>query len=139
VTRQHIWTDTPGNINGEFESEIPFGTNFLDVTVYGSNGIFVENAMVTLLKDNDEIFLNGFTDENGNVTFDLDYSYGGEVGITITKRNLIPFSGMFNISTMGKLVNIDPSQELSVDDGEVDSRTAWTPVTLINPKFFNGI
>ena len=113
----HLWTDTPDNINVQFETEIPFGTNFFDVTVSGSNAMYIEGAMVTLLKDNDEIFLNGFTDENGSVTFDLDYSYGGEVGITITKRNVIPFTGTFEISTDGKLINIDPSQSLSIDDG----------------------
>jgi len=114
----HLWTDTPDNIDAQFETEIPFGTNFFDVTVNGPNGTYVEGAMVTLLKDNDEIFLNGFTNENGNVTFDLDYSYGGEVDITITKRNVIPYTGTFEISTDGKLINIDPSQSLSVDDGD---------------------
>jgi len=113
----HLWTDTPDNINAQFEPEIPFGTNFFDVTVNGPNGTYVEGAMVTLLKD-DDIFLNGFTDESGNVTFDLNYSYGGEVGITITKRNVIPYTGTFEISTDGKLINIDPSQSLSVDDGD---------------------
>ena len=114
----HLWTDTPDNINAQFETEIPFGTNFFDVTVNGPNGTYIEDAMVTLLKDNDEIFLNGFTDGNGNVTFALDYSYGGEVDITITKRNVIPYTGTFEISTDGKLINIDPSQSLSVDDGD---------------------
>jgi hypothetical protein len=113
----HLWTDTPSYLNVDFESEIPFGTNFQDVHVYGTNGIFIENAMITVLKGNDEIFYNTFSDQNGNVTLDLNYDYGGEVNITVTKQNFIPFIGSFEISTMGKLVNVDPTQEVDVDDG----------------------
>ncbi len=113
----HLWTDTPENINVQFEPDIPFGTNFLDVHVNGSNGNDLENALVTLLKDNDEIFLNGFTDQNGNVSFDLNYNNGGEINIAVTKRNIIPFISTIEISTDGNLINIDPSQEMSIEDG----------------------
>ena len=114
----HLWTDTPDYINVQFEENIPFGTNFLDVHVYGPNGIFIEDAMVTVHKGDDEIFFNTFTDQNGNVTLDLTYDYGGEVNLTITKQNYIPFLGSFEINTLGKLINLDPDQEVELDDGE---------------------
>ncbi|MDP6684886.1 MAG: C25 family cysteine peptidase, partial [Candidatus Marinimicrobia bacterium] len=44
----HLWTDTPDNINVQFEPNISFGTNFLEVHVAGSDGNDLENAMVTL-------------------------------------------------------------------------------------------
>ena len=116
----HLWTDTPEYMNVQFEEEIPFGTNFLDVNahVYAINGMVIEDAMVTVHKDNDEIFFNAFTDNDGKVTLDLSYDYGGEVNITVTKRNFIPFTGSFEITITGKLVNVDPTQELTMDDGE---------------------
>ena len=116
----HLWTDTPEYMNVQFEEEIPFGTNFLDVNahVYAINGMVIEDAMVTVHKDNDEIFFNAFTDNDGKVTLDLSYDYGGEVNITVTKRNFIPFTGSFEITITGKLVNVDPTQESIVDDGE---------------------
>ncbi len=116
----HLWTDTPEYMNVQFDEEIPFGTNFLDVNahVYAVNGMVIEDAMITVYKDNDEIFFNAFTDNNGNVTLDLSYNYGGEVNITVTKRNFIPFTGSFEITITGRLVNVDPTQELTVDDGE---------------------
>ena len=43
------------------------GTNFIDVKVL-DNGIPVEDAMVTLLKGNDEIFVSGYSNAGGNVT-----------------------------------------------------------------------
>ena len=78
--------------------------------MYAVNGMVIEDAMVTVHKDNDEIFFNAFTDNNGNVTLDLSYNYGGEVNITVTKRNFIPFTGSFEITITGKLVNVDPTQ-----------------------------
>ncbi len=113
----HLWTDTPEYLTVQFEEEIPFGTNFLDIEVYGSNGIFVEDAMVTILKGNDEIFYNDFTDESGNVTLELLYNYGGEVTLTVTKQDFIPFIGTFEITTTGKLINVDPAEEIILDDG----------------------
>ena len=122
----HLWTDTPETMTVQFESEIPFGTNFIDIYVENSNETPLENARVTLLKGNDEIFLNGFTNQNGNVTFDLDYTNGGDVNVTVTKQNVVPFIGDFEIITDGKLINIDTSQDIIIDDGEGGNQ-------LINP------
>ena len=114
----HLWTDTPIEISVQFENEISFGTNFIDVHVSTLDGSNLEHAMVTLLKGNDEIFMNEFTDENGNVAFHLDYDTGGTVQVTVTHQNVIPNIGSFDITSSGKLINIDPSQPLSINDGE---------------------
>ena len=127
----HLWTDTPENLIVQYESEISFGTNFIDVSVEDSNETPIENARVTLLKGNDEIFLNGFTNQNGNVTFNLDYIYGGNVSVTVTKQNVVPFTGDFDIITDGKLINIDTSQDIIIDDDE-DGNQLLNPGETIN-------
>lgn len=114
----HLWTDTPENLIVQFEESIPFGTNFLDVHVSSSIGMSVENAMITVLKGNDEIFLNILTNEFGDATLDLDYDFGGDVSLTVSKRNFIPFIDSFEISTTGKIINVNHSEAIVVDDGD---------------------
>ena len=81
----HLWTDTPEELIVQYENEISFGTNYLDVNVSFPNGSELENAMVTLLKNDDEIFLNGKTNQNGDLRFNLNYSNDGEVLIKSLK------------------------------------------------------
>jgi len=120
----HLWTDTPNVLSVTHSSEIPFGTNFIDVTVQNQNGTPTENARVTLLKGNDEIFMNGFTNSIGNITFDLNLSSEGIVAVTVTKQNCKPYEGSFSITMDSKLVNLDHDQEVEIqndDDGILSS------------------
>ena len=51
-----LWTDTPKLIYADFDEQVSFGTNFIDVYVEDSDGVDVIDAEITLLKD-DEIFI----------------------------------------------------------------------------------
>ncbi|MBH50063.1 MAG: hypothetical protein CMG69_04840 [Candidatus Marinimicrobia bacterium] len=112
----HLWTDTPKTLQVIYSNMIPKGTNFVDLKVL-SNGIVVDNAMVTLLKGNDEIFVSGYTNTGGNLTLPLDsYVSSGEVALTVTKRNFQPFEDTFSIIETGFIANYDPNQNIIIDE-----------------------
>ena len=112
----HLWTDTPEIFQVNYNEDIPFGTNYLEIEVLTETGEPVDMAMVTLLKGNDEIFINGLTDVYGRVVINLDYQYGGELFVTITKQNCKPFIGTATIITDGKLVNLDNLETIEIND-----------------------
>ena len=59
------------------------------------------------MTSNDEIFSNSLTDENGYVVVPLEYQYGGDISVTVTKQDCKPYIGTANIRTDGKLINVD--------------------------------
>ena len=101
-----LWTDTPRTISANFMNTISYGTNFIDINVADNLGYPVENALITLLKGDDEIFISSLTDESGNSTIEFEYENIGEVQITITKKNCIPIEESFNIIMSDISVNI---------------------------------
>ncbi len=115
----HLWTDTPVELDVDFDSQIGFGTNFIEVEVSDANGVAVENAKVTLLKGNDEIFSTLLTDELGIALFDLEYTLSGDVSVTVVKQNYIPSEGSFLINNDG--INIEPSLLVIDDDNSGSS------------------
>ena len=136
----HLWTDTPQILDVNYEEDIPFGTNFLEVEVLNESGEPVDRAMVTLLKGNDEIFVNEFTNENGKAIIQLDYQYGGGLSVTVTKQNCKPFIGNATIITDGKLVNLDNLETIDINDNGGDG--IWNPgetVEIFIPLYNFGL
>ena len=112
----HLWTDTPKPIQLIYNNTISLGTNFIDMKVL-NNGIAVEDAMVTLLKGNDEIFISGYSNADGNVTLPIDsFVSMGEVSITVTKPNYQPYEDTFLINGTGTIANYDPSLDVEIDE-----------------------
>ena len=103
----HLWTDTPTQINAEFNSSISWGTNFIDVTITDGNNQTIENALVTLLKGDDEIFTSMLTDNQGEAIILLDYESIGEVYLTVTKKDCIPIEESFQISEPNYNINLN--------------------------------
>ena len=68
-----LWTDTPKLIYADFDEQVSFGTNFIDVYVEDSDGVDVIDAEITLLKD-DEIFITKKTNANGIARIPLEYT-----------------------------------------------------------------
>ena len=102
-----LWTDTPTQINAEFNSSISWGTNFIDVTITDENNQTIENALVTLLKGDDEIFTSMLTDNQGETIILLDYESIGEVYLTVTKKDCIPIEESFQISEPNYNINLN--------------------------------
>ncbi|MDB4125857.1 C25 family cysteine peptidase [Candidatus Marinimicrobia bacterium] len=94
----HLWTDTPQDFNVSIPTQIPLGTNHLELVVINSDGAAVENARVTLLMGDDIIFESNYTDINGNVIFDWNNTdEAGTLYVTVTKRNYRPLENSISI------------------------------------------
>jgi hypothetical protein len=86
-----IWTDNPISMTGSFPNVIPVGSS--DFTVAAtSNGIPIDQAYVCLWKGT-EVYMTGYTDNNGEITFGINPSTQGGMFVTITKHNYLPFEG----------------------------------------------
>ena len=99
-----MWTKFPSTFNVEYESWVMSGTNYMDIHV-ASGPVSVSDAWVTILRDGD-IFESGYTDQSGNVTLNLPSSESGEVLITVSKKNHVPYQGSFQIYDPGVSVNV---------------------------------
>jgi len=111
----HFWTDTPEEINVSLDNAITWGTNFIDIIVNDLNGNGVDNAKVTILKGDDEIFASYFTNSQGSITIPLQYESTGEVFVTVTKKNCIPVEESFQIINSDVNINLS-SQNISISD-----------------------
>ncbi|MCK4311256.1 MAG: hypothetical protein KAW88_00800, partial [Candidatus Cloacimonetes bacterium] len=108
-----LWTGIPGDLNVTYETQVSMGTNFLEITVEDSLGYSVENAWVTILKGDDEIFATGYTDEDGFIILPIDAQLEGSVNLTVTKHDFIPHLGSFDIGVSDRFVNVF---EINIDD-----------------------
>ncbi len=127
----HLWTDTPTSITVDFNDSVSWGTNFIDVHVTDDNNLPVKNALVTLLKGNDEIFTSVLTDNQGLATILLDYESTGEVYVTVTKRDCIPVEQSFQITQPNSNINLS-LENLMVIDG-IDQVTNGNNDGNLNP------
>ena len=126
----HLWTDTPISITADFNNSISWGTNFIDIVITDGNNYPVENALITLLKGDDEIFTSIMTDNQGEATIPLSYESTGEVYLTVTKKDCIPIESSFQINQPDANINlsidninvIDSSNDVTIgnDDGNLN-------------------
>ena len=97
-----IWTEVPKFLNVSHPPLLPIGEHSFTVNVREGNTP-VENATVTLIKNN-EIFMVGETDSEGNATFMVNAQSVGNLSITVTSHNHIPYeknitvTGIFEIN-----------------------------------------
>lgn len=113
----HVWTDTPTILTVDYPESVGIGGNFIEIAVTDEDGNAVENAFVTLVNNDDSIFISGMTDEFGIVSIELPVDETGDVTLTVTKRNCKPHIGEFTIYSDGPSVNIT-TENITVDDSE---------------------
>ena len=102
-----LWTDTPSSFNVEHQNSLTIGSNILDINITDQSGDPISGAWVTILKGNDEIFLTTLSDENGKVSFNWDGDVSpGDIKLTITKRNFIPYQTDISIIDSGDHVEV---------------------------------
>ena len=126
-----LWTDTPKNMFVDFDSIVTEGENFIDVLVTNEDGLPVNNASITLLKGNDEIFKTVLTDATGNASIDLEYVTFGEVHLTVTKQNYKPIESSFQIVQSANNANVS-FDNISIDDS-VGELTTGNNDGILNP------
>ena len=108
-----LWTGVPQELIVNYETEISPGTNYLEVTVTNGSGVPLEDAWVTALMGDDEIFVTGYTDENGYVALEINAMVEGSANLTVTKHNYIPHLGGFEVGEVDRFVNVN---DVIIDD-----------------------
>ncbi|MBC8525903.1 MAG: T9SS type A sorting domain-containing protein, partial [Candidatus Cloacimonetes bacterium] len=108
-----IWTGIPQEMTVTYNSQISLGSNYIEITVGNILGFPVENAWVTALMGNDEIFSTGLTDSIGKILLPIDAENTGNVNLTVTKHDFIPHLGSFDIVQFDVFVNVF---EVEIDD-----------------------
>ena len=87
-----LWMENPANFNVSHPDEILTGPSSFTVHVEDSKEENIENAYVCLWKG-DEVYLRNYTDSSGNVTFNPSPTTGGNMTVTVTKKDYIPYEG----------------------------------------------
>jgi hypothetical protein len=97
-----IWKEIPLAVNVSHVATLPVGSNNITVAVnYVESGNFSENATVTLTNDND-LFVTGTTDSNGNITFNnVEVDNLGVINVTVTGGDIITYEGVINMTVAG--------------------------------------
>mgnify|MGYP001157170190 CR=1 FL=1 len=113
----HLWTDTPKDFDVELPNSIPLGTNHFNMYVKDTEGNFVNDARVTLYKEDNLITETGLTDESGYISFTWDNQSSGDMFVTITKKNFIPSENIIQIND-DYAIDINWDGNLEANPGE---------------------
>ncbi|MCK4312703.1 MAG: hypothetical protein KAW88_08220, partial [Candidatus Cloacimonetes bacterium] len=108
-----VWTGIPQEMVVTYETQVSLGTNYLQVTVEDTNNNPLENAWVTALMEDDDIFATGYTDTEGNIILPISAEIEGTAHLTVTRHNYIPHLGSFDVGISDRFVNVF---EIAIDD-----------------------
>lgn len=93
-----IWTDEPDSFKVAHPSSLPPGPSSFSVHVEdATTDASVNQAYVCLWKEND-VYLTGYTNSSGDVTFDPFPSTLGTMHVTVTKQNYLPYQQEVEVS-----------------------------------------
>ena len=93
-----IWTDLPDSFEVTYPSLLPVGNSLFTVHVKEFGSCDAYQAYVCLYKDG-EVYETGFTDINGNITFTASPESTGDMFVTVTMQNFIPYQGITEVTT----------------------------------------
>jgi len=122
-----LWKENPLILNVTYPDTLPINFSSFTVHVENSEGIGVNNSYICLWKNN-ELYLTGYTDNNGNKTFYPAPLTTGIMNITVTKQDFLPFEGEAEVI----LVNYPPYQPSGPNPANgstgvsIDADLSWT-------------
>ncbi len=93
-----VWTDNPRVLQVSHPSMLPVGSSLFDIHVEDNSGDAIENALVCLWKEG-ELYEIAFTDQYGNLTMTPAPVSEGEMHVTVTKHNFVPYVGSAEATT----------------------------------------
>lgn len=121
-----VWTDSVDSFAVTCPPTVPMGNSSFMVHVEDAvTRSPINQAYVCLWKAND-VYLTGYSDVNGDVTFNPSPSSDGSMYVTVTKQNYLPFQQQAEVS----FACGDANQDGLVDVGDL--------VYLINYLYKNG-
>ena len=122
-----LWSAVPKEFIVEYD-DASIGQNYFTVTVKNDMNFPVQDAWVTILKE-DEIFETDFTNENGLVNLPLEYQGADDIKITVSKHNFVPYLNTFNVIQQNAFIGI---KEYEFDDDNSGS-SSGNDDGLVNP------
>ena len=93
-----LWMNNPSSFDVTHPTEIRVGDSSFTVHVEKSGGSNLEEAYVCVWKG-DEVYLTNYTDSSGNITFNISPSTEGNMSVTVTKQDYIPYEGEVVVSS----------------------------------------
>lgn len=101
-----VWTDTPEYLTVEYSDTIPQGPSLFSATVFktGGNSQPVPGALVCLMKGG-EVYQRGLTDSQGQIAFDISPSSAGQLYVTVTAHNFMPYQDSVRVIGNGAYVS----------------------------------
>lgn len=94
-----LWIDVPADLFATYSSTVRCPDDF-DLSVQDSQSQPIEGVRVCLLMQRGEafeVYVRGFTDEQGEFSTYLDPEYGGDMLVTLTKQDFLPHEGEVEI------------------------------------------
>ena len=92
-----IWTENPTTIDNVDYAD-PINTGSQDFTVTVTDGGNPVNGALVCVQKGGEVYEYGTTLANGQVTFTINPTTTGNMDVTVTKRNLLPYEGTATVS-----------------------------------------
>jgi hypothetical protein len=102
-------TAIPQTMTVTYPSTLPVGSSIITIHVNGSGGGPLANAYVNLVKGygaNEEVFVGGRTNANGDITLDFSATTADTMFVTVTARNYIPHVGNTLVQSQAVAVNV---------------------------------
>lgn len=119
-----VWTETPSPLSVDHPDEIILGKQTIELSV-SSSGSGVEGAQVCMTLRGQTLFL-GETDQDGELSCNLDLNDIGEMNLVVTKPHLVPYEDSITISLSS-----------DVDDDDDDVSTFSFELSQNHPNPFN--
>jgi hypothetical protein len=92
----HIWKDTPRNISVNYTDTIGIGLSHPQILVTDAiSGLPIANLLVCI--SGTDAYVIGTTSSNGTATLDINTNSVGELNITVSGGNCIPFEGVIHV------------------------------------------
>jgi hypothetical protein len=133
-----IWTDTPAYLSVEYSDTVPEGNSLFTITVFKTDGGItpVSGALVCVMKSG-EVYQRGLTDAGGQIAFNISPSSAGEIYLTVTAHNFIPYQDSARVISNGAYVvhqshSIDDVTGGNGDGGVNPGETIHMPLSLKN-------
>jgi hypothetical protein len=124
-----IWTDSPDSFAVTIPDTLAKGTSSFSVHVDDSTThVSVESAYVCLWKAND-VYLTGYTNANGDITFNPTACVEGTMYVTVTKHNYLPYQHGV-VALVASYMRGDPNADSLFDATDI--------VYLVNYLFLDG-
>ncbi|MHA1639099.1 MAG: C25 family cysteine peptidase [Candidatus Heimdallarchaeota archaeon] len=102
-----IYTKEPKSMTVTFPDTIGSGGAQKFVVKVQSNQNPLSNVKICLQKD-DKVYAVKYTNAFGNAYFSVRPENGGEMNITVTKHNYIPYEDIITVTDNGAAISIDP-------------------------------